>query len=120
MDKRQEMIEMCKELRLPSIRSFIQEDDMWKQHQTAENFLYHALVQEMQDREVRAKANRIRLANFPEKKLLTELETERLPQNAASRLPHLKKLDFIQEKQNVLLIGSPGTGKTHIADWFRY
>jgi hypothetical protein len=93
------MIEMCKELRLPSIRGFIQDDDMWKQYQTAEDFLYHALVQEMQDREVRAKANRIRSANFPEKKLLTELETERLPQNAASRLSHLKKLDFIQENK---------------------
>ncbi|WP_052126081.1 ATP-binding protein [Ureibacillus massiliensis] len=47
--------------------------------------------------------------------LLNELETERLPENSASRLPHLKKLDFIQEKHNVLLIESPGTGKTHIA-----
>ncbi len=69
------------------------------QYQTAEDFLYHALVQEMEDREVRAKANRIRSANFPEKKLLTELEIERLPQNAASRLPHLKKLDFIQKNK---------------------
>ncbi|MEK4495727.1 ATP-binding protein [Ureibacillus sp. FSL W8-0352] len=104
MDKRQEMIHMCKELRLPSIRAFIQEEAMWKNHKTAEDFLYHALMQEMQDREVRAKSNRIRLANFPEKKLLTELEIERLPQNAASRLPQLKTLDFIKEKQNVLLI----------------
>lgn len=40
---------------------------------------------------------------------------EALPQNAAVRLPHLKELKFIEEKQNVLLIGSPGTGKTHIA-----
>lgn len=74
----------------------------------------------MQDREVRAKSNRIRLANFPEKKLLTELEIERLPQNAASRLPQLKTLDFIKKKQNVLLIGSLGTGENSYCDWLRY
>lgn len=115
MEKRQAMIEMCKELRLPSIRDFIQQEDVWEKHETAEDFLYHALVQEKQDREVRAKANRVRLANFPEKKLLAELDVERLPQKAASRLPSLKTLDFIKEKQNVLFIGSPGTGKTHLA-----
>lgn len=40
-----------------------------------------------------------------------------LPQDAALRLPHLKQLGiiFIQGKQNIILIGSPGTGKTHIA-----
>ena len=77
--------------------------------------MYFALKQEMEDRYVRAKGNRIRLANFPEKKLLEELDVEALPQNAAVRLPHLKELKFIQEKQNILLIGSPGTGKTHLA-----
>jgi len=33
----------------------------------------------MEDRYMRAKANRIRLANFPEKKLLEELDVEALP-----------------------------------------
>lgn len=37
-----------------------------------------------------------------------------LPPNAAMRLSHLKELNFIKEKQNILFIGSPGTGKTHL------
>ena len=115
MDKRKEMIEMCKELRLPSIRSLLEEEALFEQYTTPVDFLYFALKQEMEDRYVRAKANRIRLANFPEKKLLEELDVEALPQNAAVRLPHLKELKFIQDKQNVLLIGSPGTGKNHLA-----
>lgn len=115
MDKQKEMIEMCKELRLPSIRSLLEQETLFDQHTSPADFLYFALKQEMEDRYVRAKANRIRLANFPEKKLLEELDVEALPQNAAVRLPHLKELKFIQDKQNVLLIGSPGTGKTHLA-----
>lgn len=115
MDQQKEMIEMCKELRLPSIRSLLEQEALLEQHTSPADFLYFALKQEMEDRYVRAKANRIRLANFPEKKLLEELDVEALPQNAAVRLPHLKELKFIQEKQNVLLIGSPGTGKTHLA-----
>lgn len=115
MDKRKEMIEMCKELRLPSVRHLLEQEDIFEQYATSAEFMYFVLKQEMEDRYVRAKANRIRSANFPEKKLLEELDVEALPQNAAARLPHLKELKFIQEKQNVLLIGSPGTGKTHLA-----
>lgn len=115
MDKQKEMIDMCKELRLPSIRSLLEQEVLVEQYTSPAEFLYFALKQEMEDRYVRAKANRIRLANFPEKKLLEELDVETLPQNAAVRLPHLKELKFIQDKQNVLLIGSPGTGKTHLA-----
>lgn len=115
MNKQVEMIEMCKELRLPSIRHLIQQENVFDEYPSSLDFLHHALKQEMEDRYVRAKTNRIRAANFPEKKLLEELDIEALPQNAAVRLPHLKELQFIQDKQNVLLIGSPGTGKTHIA-----
>ena len=115
MAKQKEMIDMCKELRLPSIRSLLEQEVLLEQYTSPAEFLYFALKQEMEDRYVRAKANRIRLANFPEKKLLEELDVEALPQNAAVRLPHLKELKFIQDKQNVLLIGSPGTGKTHLA-----
>ena len=115
MDKQVEMIEMCKELRLPSIRHLLEQETVFEQHTSPKEFMYFALKQEMEDRYIRAKANRIRLANFPEKKLLEELDVEALPQNAAVRLPYLKELKFIQDKQNILLIGSPGTGKTHLA-----
>lgn len=115
MDKQAEMIEMCKELRLPSIRQLLQQEDLFEQHTSPVEFMHFALKREMEERYVRAKENRIRLANFPEKKLLEELDVEALPQNAAARFPHLKELKFIEQKQNVLLIGSPGTGKTHLA-----
>ncbi|WP_342469622.1 hypothetical protein [Ureibacillus sp. FSL K6-3587] len=73
MDKQKEMIDMCKELRLPSIRSLLEQEVLVEQYTSPAEFLYFALKQEMEDRYVRAKANRIRLANFPEKKTVRRI-----------------------------------------------
>lgn len=38
-----------------------------------------------------------------------------LPADDQRQLKVLKSLDFIRQGQNVILAGSPGTGKTHLA-----
>ena len=115
MDKRLEVIEMCRELRLPSIRKMVQDETTFENSNSAYDVLYQVLLQEQKDRFVRAKQNRIRAANFPQKKLLEELVHNALPEQAQQKLPNLKSLNFIREGQNVILTGSSGTGKTHIA-----
>lgn len=115
MNKKQRFIELCKELRLPSIRRMVQEETAFKHPEEAFDVLLQVLLQEQSDRYIRAKQNRIRAANFPQKKLLEELVEEALPEQARQKLPHLKTLEFIKEGQNIILAGSPGTGKTHIA-----
>lgn len=115
VDKKVEVIEICRELRLPSIRKMVQDEASFKDPEQAYDVLHQVLVQEKKDRFVRAKQNRIRAANFPQKKLLEELVNDALPEQAQQKLPNLKSLDFINQSQNVILTGSPGTGKTHIA-----
>jgi len=115
VNKKQRLIELCKELRLPSIRRMVQEETAFKHPEEAFDVLLQVLLQEQSDRYIRAKQNRIRAANFPQKKLLEELVEEALPKQVRQKLPHLKTLEFIKEGQNVILAGSPGTGKTHIA-----
>ncbi|HSH25671.1 MAG TPA: IS21-like element helper ATPase IstB [Massilibacterium sp.] len=93
----------------------VQEETSFKNPDEAFDVLLQVLLQEQSDRFVRAKQNRIRAANFPQKKLLEELVEEALPEQAKQKLPHLKTLEFIKEGQNIILAGSPGTGKTHMA-----
>ena len=115
MNQQAKLVEMCKDLRLPSIRKMVQDPNTFEKPEQAYEVLFKVLSQEKQDRLVRAKQNRIRAANFPQKKLLDELEESALPEVAQHKLPELKALSFIEKGQNVILTGPPGTGKTHLA-----
>lgn len=115
MNQQDKLVELCKELRLPTIRKMIQDPSTFEKSEQAYEILFKVLSQEKQDRLIRAKQNRIRAANFPQKKLLDELEKGALPEVAQHKLPELKTLSFIEKGQNVILTGPPGTGKTHLA-----
>ncbi len=65
-------------------------------------------------RENRTRA-RLRLAGFPYKKYVDDLDRSALPDDARKKLPILTSLEFVRAGQNVVLAGNPGTGKTHLA-----
>src|SRR5690625_4694272 len=113
MTMKEQVIQLCREIRLPSIRKMVKEEIDLAHPEQAINILHQVLTQEKDDRLIRAKQNRIRAANFPQKKLLEELSMEALPPQAQQKIPVLKRLDFIKEGQNVILTGTPGSGKTH-------
>lgn len=115
MNHQTRLIELCKELRLPSIRRMVQGANEFNDPDQAYEVLLQVLTQEREDRVVRSRQNRIRIANFPQKKLIAELNEDALPEQARLKLPILKSLSFIQEGQNIILTGPPGTGKSHIA-----
>ncbi|SRR6056297_488218 len=77
-------------------------------------FMQEMLENEYSRKLERSKQNRIRNANFPFKKLLEDLEIDKLPPDAKARLGQLETLQFIENKQNIIFAGRPGTGKSHI------
>jgi len=114
---KEKIIHYSKELRLPTFRR----DYKVKAEQGAQNNLsYEAYLLELMENEYHTrlenrKKQRIRLAMFPYKKYLEDLNREELPKDAIKKLGQLERLDFIENGQNVVLAGNPGTGKTHMA-----
>lgn len=104
-------------LKLGVVKSDIEEalDDALNNNLTHEEFLYRLLQKEHDIRKYNLTQSRIRLANFPYKKYLEDIEINDLPKDARNKLKHLSSLKFIEQGQNVILSGNPGTGKTHMA-----
>lgn len=80
-----------------------------------EEVIYKLLQKEYDYRQEQVRKNRIRIANFPYKRYLEELDINELPTDAQNKLGILSTLDFIEKGQNVILAGNCGTGKTHIS-----
>lgn len=86
-----------------------------KEKSPYEEVLLQLLLTEQQIRLVNRRKAQLRNAAFPQLKYLQDLIRTELPADAIEQLPTLETLDFIEAGQNVILGGSPGTGKTHIA-----
>ena len=56
---------------------------------------------------------RIKAARFPARKTLEEFDFAFQTSVRRDSVLHLGQLDFLAGKENVVLLGPPGTGKTH-------
>lgn len=70
---------------------------------------------ELIDRERRAKERRIKAARFSTIKTLENFEFKAQPSVNKVLVTELMRCEWIDKRENVLLIGNPGTGKTHLA-----
>jgi len=106
-----------RQLRLPGFRKYYQsiQEEMPAERKDYSDYLARLLELEYQERKERRKKLQIKLAGFPQLKYLQELVLEDLPKDAHEKLPALKTLDFIENGQNIILSGNPGTGKSHLA-----
>ncbi len=80
-----------------------------------EEFLIACLQREVSARDSHGGEGRIRAARFPARKSLEDFDFEHARGLKRDLIAHLGTLDFIAAKDNVLLLGPPGTGKTHLA-----
>ena len=108
---------MALRLRLPFIRKNYQqvieqaENDKWGY----EEFLETLLEQECELRGVNRVQKRISQAHFPYKMALQEFQMAHLSVYLQHQIRKLGTLEFVENKENILLIGNPGTGKTALA-----
>lgn len=78
-------------------------------------YLLRLVEQEIHDREQRAAERRLKSACFPVVKTLDSFRFEAQPSINQPLVRELAHGEFIKERENVLLIGNSGTGKTHLA-----
>jgi DNA replication protein DnaC len=106
-----------KQLRLPT---FLREYDKVARQCAAESadyprYLLRLTEQELLDRERRATERRIHQARFPVVKSLDTFEFLAIPAVNKALVLELARCEFLLRRENVLLLGNSGTGKTHLA-----
>jgi DNA replication protein DnaC len=82
---------------------------------THEEFLVACLQREVAAREAHGGEGRIRAARFPARKSLEEFDFDHARALKRDTITHLGTLDFVIARDNVVFLGPPGTGKTHLA-----
>lgn len=80
-----------------------------------ERFLQAVLSTEISSRESHGGESRIKAARFPSRKTLEEFDFTFQRSVKKQVIEHLGQLDFLHAKENVVLLGPPGTGKSHLA-----
>jgi len=111
-----EMIKLyAKQLRLPTFNNY----EKLIRHLSPEDgydaFLACMMKTEIEERVVTGQKRRIKTAGFPVQKTLDEFTMSRLEHISEATVRELACCDFIKRRQNVVMIGNPGSGKTHLS-----
>jgi DNA replication protein DnaC len=108
---------MCRELKMPGLGRRLDElaRDADAQSMTALDVLESALSTEIASREASSVKLRIREARFPDLLTLDTFDFAAAPGLDKAQVLGLARGSFVDERQNVVLVGPVGTGKTHLA-----
>jgi DNA replication protein DnaC len=90
-------------------------DQASQKHMDYRIFLAQALQAEWQGRFQRGIEARLRLARFPWIKTLDQFEFDFQPSLDRRQVRELAGMGFVERSQNVIVLGPPGVGKTHLA-----
>jgi DNA replication protein DnaC len=106
----------AKTLQLPTIRAEAGQlaAAAAKQRLSHKAFLAEVLTAECDERDARRRLRRINEAKFPRTKRLTDFDTTLLPDLPQATLAHLAAGTWIDKGEPLVLLGDPGTGKTHL------
>ncbi len=107
----------CKILSLPLIKDiYIKESqEAAKGKITYQQFLYNLLKQQAEMRIDNSVRTKIKKAKFPFVKTIEEYDFSFQPEMDEKLIRELSNLNFMDEAKNIIFVGPPGVGKTHLA-----
>jgi DNA replication protein DnaC len=116
MSNSSELTHLFRELKAPAAARALPK---LAQRARAEDWSYERFAQALLSTEVSAREahggeGRIRSARFPARKTLEEFDFTFQRSVKKTVIEHLGQLDFLHAKENVIMLGPPGTGKTHL------
>jgi DNA replication protein DnaC len=106
-----------KSLKLPTIqREYQSTARACSQENTSyESYLQRLAEMEVQHRQAQATARRLKQANFPMPKELSNFDFQSVPQVNKKQIIDLSMCEFIDRRNNIVFTGPPGVGKSHLA-----
>lgn len=105
-----------KYLRVPTFAHYAEELRQMEPDSQFEDLLLELMKQEYQQRQINKTKRRLKQAQFPFTKTLDELDLSRYNGEITELfMSELASCRFIDENKNLIMVGNPGRGKTHIA-----
>jgi DNA replication protein DnaC len=103
-----------KQLRTPMFNKYLDVIRQLDKNQGYEDFLIALMRVELDSRQESTRRRKIKSAGFPYLKTIDELDLSRFEHMDNSFVHELASCNFISKRQNIVMIGNPGTGKTHL------
>lgn len=108
---------LARELKTPVITETFAAlgDQAREQGWSHEEYLAAVLGRQVASRTANGTRLRIAAAHFPAVKTIEDFVFDHVPAAPRDLLAHLATTTFVPKRENVVLLGPPGTGKTHLA-----
>ena len=110
------LIGHLKELHLPTVRQCYEETARHAERETLsyERYLLEVISRECEQRRKTRIERLLKDSALPLEKSLPNFNVQRLPSKAQRQLRTLLEGGFLDRKENVLVFGNPGSGKSHL------
>jgi DNA replication protein DnaC len=107
----------CEQLALQSVADHYAQlaQEAVTQDHSFSDYLEHCLKAELDARRLRSQTMLVRIASFPAIKLLEDFDFKFAKGAPRKAIQDLASLAFVERKENIILLGPSGVGKTHLA-----
>ena len=112
-----DLVYLCRALKAPSLLAAADRllEQAGRDGWSHAELLTACLEREVASRQAHGAENRVKAARFGAYKTLEDFDFQHQRSIRREATLHLGALDFIEARHNVVLLGPPGTGKTHLA-----
>jgi DNA replication protein DnaC len=106
-----------KSLRLATFRQQYRQvaEDAAHNQLSYEHYLLALAEQEVAQRQLNVQRQRIKAARFPVLKELADFDFSAIPRLNKQRVLDLARGEYIHKAEPIIMVGQPGTGKTHVS-----